>query len=109
MTTFQYAKLPKLALRFCANVIVRTTEKCDRIISKNLVNIEKGGCFMAEDIAKRNKRLQEWKKENREMIQFMFEKGTKARIEKACEVLGVSKSEFARQAINEKIDSIGGI
>lgn len=61
---------------------------------------------MAEDIAKRNKRLTEWKKENRELIQFMFEKGTKTRIEQACKVLGVSKSEFARQAINEKLEKI---
>lgn len=62
---------------------------------------------MGEDLAKRNKRLAEWKKENKEMIQFMFEKGTKARIEAACAVLNVSKSEFARQAIEEKLSSIG--
>lgn len=62
---------------------------------------------MAEDTAKRNKRLQEWKKENREMIQFMFEKGTKARIEAACDILGTSKSEFARDAIREKLEKLG--
>lgn len=61
---------------------------------------------MGEDKVKRNKRHYEWMKENVERINLMFEKGTKARIDAACEVLGVSRSAFVRDAINEKLKSL---
>lgn len=62
---------------------------------------------MSEDLKKRSARNNKWLKENVERINLCFEKGTKARIDEACEVLGVSKSEFARQAISEKLEKIG--
>lgn len=61
---------------------------------------------MGEDKVKRNKRHYEWMKENVERINLMFEKGTKARIDAACEALGVSRSAFVRDAINEKLKSL---
>lgn len=62
---------------------------------------------MSEDLKKRSARNNKWLKENVERINLCFEKGTKTRIDEACKVLGVSKSEFARQAINEKLEKIG--
>ena len=61
---------------------------------------------MAVDTVKRNKRQSEWIKNNQERINLLFEKGTKARIDNACKVLGISKSEFARQAIEEKLKTV---
>ena len=61
---------------------------------------------MAVDTEKRNKRQREWRKENKERMDLDFEKGTKARIDAACEALGVSRSAFVRDAINEKLKSL---
>lgn len=61
---------------------------------------------MAVDTVKRNKRQSEWIKNNQERINLLFEKGTKSRIDNACKVLGISKSEFARQAIEEKLKTV---
>ena len=61
---------------------------------------------MAEDLVKKNKRCREWKKANTERIDILFEKGTKARLEAACQVLGITRSDFVRQAIDEKLKRI---
>jgi predicted DNA-binding protein len=58
---------------------------------------------MAVDTAKRNKRQDEWKKANKDRINFVMPKGTKERIQEGAQVLGISSSEFIRQAIEEKL------
>lgn len=59
---------------------------------------------MAVDTIKRNKRQAEWKKENADRIGLLFEKGTKEKLDAASKVLGVTRSEFVRQAIAEKLE-----
>lgn len=61
---------------------------------------------MAVDTQKRNTRQNEWNRQNIERISLVFQKGTKSRIDNACKVLGISKSEFARQAIEEKLKTV---
>lgn len=58
---------------------------------------------MAVDTVKRNTRQYEWQKENAERMNILFEKGTKARIDKACEVAGINKSEFVRKAVENEL------
>lgn len=61
---------------------------------------------MPVDTVKRNKRQDQWKKENCDRINFVMPKGTKEKIKTAAEKIGVSSSEFIRAAINEKLDKI---
>lgn len=61
---------------------------------------------MAMDIEKRNKRQYQWIVENKERISMLFPKGTKGKLETVSKKLGISKSEFVRQAIQEKIDTL---
>ena len=48
----------------------------------------------------------EYIKNNKDRINFVMDKGTKERIMKAAARINISKSEFLRQAINEKLDKI---
>ena len=57
-----------------------------------------------ENKEKRNARQQRYM-ENRERLSFVMEKGTKKRIERAADRLGISQGEFIRQAIQAKIDA----
>lgn len=59
------------------------------------------------DTMKRNSRQYRWIVENKERINLLFPKGTKEELQKAADILGVSLSEFVRQAIREKIDRMG--
>lgn len=59
------------------------------------------------DTMKRNSRQYRWIVENKERINLLFPKGTKEELQKAADTLGVSLSEFVRQAIREKIDRMG--
>ncbi len=60
-----------------------------------------GGDIVAVDIEKRNKRQNQWIKENKERINMMFPKGFK---EKITEVAGDrSISQYVIEAVNEKI------
>ena len=54
------------------------------------------------DAEKRNKRQYAWQTENRERINILFDKGTKARIE----ATGAKVSEFIREAVEEKLQKI---
>lgn len=56
-----------------------------------------------EQRIKRNQRQDTWRKENRERINILFEKGTKARIQAAADQQNIKVSEFIRQAIDEKL------
>ena len=58
---------------------------------------------MPVDTEKRNKRQYAWQKENTDRINITFPKGTKARIEEAANAEGISKAEFIREAIEEKL------
>ncbi len=60
-----------------------------------------------EQKKKNNKRMNEWKKANRERINFLMPQGYKNRINAAAAVLGISASEFIRRAIDEKIKRDG--
>ena len=59
------------------------------------------------DTTKRNSRQYRWQAKNRERINMLFPKGTRKELQEAADVLGVSMSEFVRQAIREKIDRMG--
>ena len=58
---------------------------------------------MAVNIEKRNARQNTWQKENKERINFLLEKGTKARIQEAAEQIGETSSEFIRNAIESRL------
>ena len=58
---------------------------------------------MAVDTVKRNKRQYEWIKQNTERINCLLEKGMKEKIEEAATAAGISKSDWIRQAIEEKL------
>lgn len=45
----------------------------------------------------------QFKKKNYDRINFLMPKGTKERIQEGAQVLGISSSEFIRQAIEEKL------
>lgn len=55
------------------------------------------------DTKKRNNRQYNWQKENKERVNFLMEKGTKARIEAAAEAKGIKPSEFLRNAIEKAL------
>ena len=61
---------------------------------------------MAIDIEKKNKRQNNWIKENTDRINFMMPKGTKERIQNAAQQIGITSSEFIRQAIEEKLKNV---
>lgn len=48
-----------------------------------------------------------WIKENKERINFLLEKGTKARIEAASSAKGIKASEFLRNAIEKALKEAG--
>lgn len=56
-----------------------------------------------QDIQKRNKRQNDWIRDNSDRINFMMPKGMKARIKAYADRLGVTSSEFIRQAIEDKM------
>lgn len=56
-----------------------------------------------EQRIKRNQRQDAWKKENKERINILFEKGTKEKILEAAKDKDISVSEWIREAINEKL------
>lgn len=62
-----------------------------------------------EQKRQRNIRQETWKKENRERINILFEKGTKERIKVAATQLNIKISEFIRQAVEEKLQKIPSI
>ena len=57
-----------------------------------------------EQRIKRNQRQDNWRKENKERINILFEPGTKDRITAAASELNISVSEFIRQAVEEKLN-----
>lgn len=59
------------------------------------------------DTQKRNNRQYKWQKENKERVNFLMEKGTKARIEAASEAKGIKPSEFIRNAIEKSLKDAG--
>lgn len=61
---------------------------------------------MSENISKRNKRQNNWQKNNKERINILYDKGTKERIKAAAEKANISTSELVRQAINEKLEQL---
>ncbi|SER63175.1 Ribbon-helix-helix protein, copG family [Butyrivibrio fibrisolvens] len=61
---------------------------------------------MSENIPKRNKRQNNWQKNNKERINILYDKGTKERIKAAAEKANISTSELVRQAINEKLEQL---
>ena len=58
---------------------------------------------MAVDTKKRNDRQYKWQVENIERINAVLPKGMKAEISEAAGRMGVSSSEFIRQAIRAKV------
>lgn len=60
---------------------------------------------MAVDTKKRNTRQYAWQKENADRINAILPKGMKAEINDAAAGLGVSSSEFIRQALRAKISA----
>jgi post-segregation antitoxin (ccd killing protein) len=56
------------------------------------------------DTLKRNNRQYKWQTENRERINMLFPVGTREELKNAADDLGISMSEFVRQAIREKLD-----
>lgn len=56
-----------------------------------------------EQRKKANKRMSLWKKENKDRINFLMEKGTKEKISAAAAAAGVKPSEWLRSAIDEKL------
>lgn len=56
------------------------------------------------DKEKRNARQQRYTK-TKDRINFVMEKGTKARINEAAAAAGISAAEFIRQAIEEKLSN----
>lgn len=59
---------------------------------------------MAEDIEKRNKRQNQWIKDNADRINFMMPKGTKERLQTAAYKHKTSVSDYIRQAINAALE-----
>lgn len=59
---------------------------------------------MAVDNQTRNKRINDWKRDNTDRLNFSMKKGKRAEIQAAADFLGVTASEFVRQAIDEKIE-----
>lgn len=59
---------------------------------------------MPVDTVKRNKRQYQWMKENTDRINCVLEKGMKDKIIAAAAEAGISKSEWLRQAIEEKLN-----
>ena len=61
---------------------------------------------MPVDIQKRNKRQNEWQKENTDRINFTMPKGMKDQIKEAAARAKIRPAELIRDAIAEKIDRI---
>ena len=59
---------------------------------------------MAVDTIKRNRRQNAWQKENADRINFVMPKGYKQMINDAAQEMGMSASEFIREAIREKLE-----
>lgn len=59
---------------------------------------------MPEDIAKRNKRQENWRKENKDRLNFLMPKGYKDKIKAAADADGISAAEWIRQAIDAKLN-----
>ncbi len=64
---------------------------------------------MPLDKEKRNKRQNEWIKQNTERINFTMPLGTKDKIIAAAEAAGVKPAEYIRRAIHEKLIRDNGI
>ena len=60
---------------------------------------------MAIDTSKRNKKMQEWKTENRDRINLLFTKGFKERLQAAAAGVGESMSSYVEKAVNYRIDN----
>ena len=58
------------------------------------------------DTKKRNKRQYQWQVDNTERINVLLSKGTKEQIRLAADRLGISASEFMRQAIKDKLEAV---
>lgn len=59
------------------------------------------------DTEKRNKRQNDWIKENTDRINFTMPKGTKDRIKAAADQQGIKPSEFIRSAIEKALEASG--
>lgn len=55
------------------------------------------------DTEKRNKRQNDWIKENTDRINFTMPKGTKDRIQAAADQEGIKASQFIRNAIEKAL------
>ncbi|WP_031552874.1 hypothetical protein [Oribacterium sp. FC2011] len=58
---------------------------------------------MPEDKVKKNKRHTKWVIENRDRINLLFRMGTKDRIDQAATAVGLSKSQWVQNAIDQQI------
>jgi predicted DNA-binding protein len=58
---------------------------------------------MPEDKQKRNARMNRWKKENKERMEILFNKGTKDRVKAAADYVGESTSEYVRAALEQRL------
>lgn len=58
---------------------------------------------MPEDKQKRNTRQNRWKKQNKERMEILFDKGTKDRVKNAAEFLNESGGEFVRKAVEHRL------
>ncbi len=61
---------------------------------------------MAEEKFDANKYDAKYKKEHYERINVLFQKGTREKIDKAAKKLDINISEFIRQAVDEKLNSV---
>lgn len=55
------------------------------------------------DTEKRNKRQNDWIRENTDRINFTMPKGTKERIKAAADLEGIKASEFIRRSIEKAL------
>lgn len=58
---------------------------------------------MPVDIEKRNKRQNNWIKENTDRINFYMPKGTKEKIQRAADLENISVTKWINEAIEEKL------
>lgn len=61
---------------------------------------------MPQSKQEHNKYMNDWKKENRERIDALYVKGTKARVTEVAKYLGESNGEFVRKAVEARLAEI---
>lgn len=56
---------------------------------------------------KNNKRMNDWKKNQRDRINFLMPKGHREKISAAADAAGISSAEFIRRAIDKELKAAG--